>query len=80
MCGVDAASIDTGVDRVDVCRSRRVDVGGRIDTGNARAVPTGVGVSNVGVSIVSERVEHVEPVTRDTPDTIKLPDTSTLTL
>ena len=61
MCGVDAASIDTGVDRVDVCRSRRVDVGGRIDTGNAHAVSTGVGVSSVGVSIVSERVEHVEP-------------------
>ena len=62
MCGVVAASVDTGVDRVDVCRSRRVDVGGRINTGNARAVSTGVGVLSVGVSIVSERVERVERV------------------
>ena len=63
-CGADAASIDTGVDRidrVDVCQSRQVYVGGQIDKGNARAVSTGVGVPSVGVSIVSERVEHVEP-------------------
>ena len=47
------------------------------ETPDAYGVSTGVGVSSVGVSSVSERVEGVERVERDPPDTT---DASTLTL